>query len=135
MSAPETGWASWVEKADSDLLCIRNNLAAQQVPWDAVCYHAQQVAEKMLKAYLVYHGQQPHRTHDLGALVHECLTYDGTLSEISDACQILNPFSVDVRYPGYLLALGQAEGLPSVEAAEHIHAVILRRLQTGSHDQ
>ena len=135
MSAAESNWASWVEKADNDLLCIRNNLAAQHVPWDAVCYHAQQAAEKMLKAYVVYHGQHPQRTHDLGALLHECLTYDGTLSEISDACQILNPFSVDVRYPGCLFALGAAEGLPSVEAADRVHDAIRRRLQAKEHEE
>lgn len=50
MSNPDDP-ASWVAKADSDLLCIANNLNHPQVPWDAVCFHAQQAAEKMLKAF------------------------------------------------------------------------------------
>lgn len=36
----------WVEKAEHDLLNIDNNLAASHVPWDTVCFHAQQAAEK-----------------------------------------------------------------------------------------
>ncbi|MBM4080999.1 MAG: HEPN domain-containing protein, partial [Planctomycetes bacterium] len=53
MSDPEANWADWVGKADNDLLNVRNNLAAERVPWDTVCFHAQQAAEKMLKAFLV----------------------------------------------------------------------------------
>lgn len=65
MSALEQNHCAWIAKAENDLLNIRNNLAAQHVPWDTVCFHAQQAAEKLLKALLVYHGQSPSRTHDL----------------------------------------------------------------------
>lgn len=40
MKPPDAGAAAWLEKADSDLLCIENNLAATRVPWDAVVFHA-----------------------------------------------------------------------------------------------
>lgn len=60
MSSRRSNYVAWLAKADNDLLNIDNNLAAEQVPWDTVCFHAQQVAEKVLKAYLVYHGQRPH---------------------------------------------------------------------------
>ena len=36
-------------------------------PW-ACCFHAQQAAEKALKALLVARGTEPPYTHDLGAL-------------------------------------------------------------------
>jgi|GEM_PF-7115413 len=42
---------AWMAKVRSDMLCIENNLAAKHVPWDAVAYHAQQAAEKALKAF------------------------------------------------------------------------------------
>ena len=57
MSAPETNYKAWLVKAENDLLNIENNLAAAQVPWDTVSFHAQQAAEKLLKAFLVYHGR------------------------------------------------------------------------------
>lgn len=44
---------AWVLKAEHDLLNIENNLAAREIPWDTVCFHAQQCAEKYLKALLV----------------------------------------------------------------------------------
>jgi len=43
----------WIKKAESDLLVITNNLASVEIPIDACCFHAQQAAEKYLKAYLV----------------------------------------------------------------------------------
>ena len=47
---------TWIAKAENDLLNIRNNLSAPQVPWDTICFHAQQAAEKLLKAFVVSRG-------------------------------------------------------------------------------
>jgi len=69
MSAPESNYSTWLAKADNDFLNIQNNLRAERVPWDTVCFHAQQAAEKLLKAFLVYRGQLPARTHDLVVLL------------------------------------------------------------------
>jgi HEPN domain-containing protein len=43
----------WVEKAEADLLTSRREYRARKSPnYDAVCFHAQQAAEKYLKAVL-----------------------------------------------------------------------------------
>ena len=44
---------AWVAKAERDLLNIANNVAADETPWDTVCFHAQQAAEKLLKGFLM----------------------------------------------------------------------------------
>ena len=44
-------WREWLAKASNDLLNIDNNLRSQAIPWDTVCFHAQQAAEKLLKAW------------------------------------------------------------------------------------
>ncbi len=69
MTPLESGVQAWFEKAESDRLCIENNLAASRAPWDTVVFHAQQAAEKLLKALLVAAGEAVPRTHDLGALL------------------------------------------------------------------
>ncbi len=69
MSAPEPNYRSWLAKAENDLLNIENNMRGNRVPWDTVCFHAQQAAEKLLKAFLVFHETVPPRTHDLVALL------------------------------------------------------------------
>jgi HEPN domain-containing protein len=48
MNGPEKNYEAWLAKAEHDLLNIENNLAAQ-VPWDTVCFHAQQAAEKLFR--------------------------------------------------------------------------------------
>ena len=41
---------AWFDKADHDLLAVDQLTAAPTVLWDIVAYHAQQGAEKYLKA-------------------------------------------------------------------------------------
>jgi len=55
----------WIEKARSDLLNADNNLAARKVPYDTVCFHCQQAAEKLLKGFLVARGCEYPITHNL----------------------------------------------------------------------
>jgi len=117
MKSAESNWPSWLAKAENDLLCIRNNLASKLIPWDTVCYHGHQAAEKMLKAFLVSHGHQPRKTHDLVALLQECVRDDPTLSELTDDCEALNAFSIAVRYPDDLLEPGEDEGRMAADAA------------------
>lgn len=59
---------SWVDKAEHDLLNIENNLAAKEIPWDTVGFHAQQCGEKYLKALLVFHRIDFPKIHDLTEL-------------------------------------------------------------------
>ena len=41
---------SWIRKAENDLKNIRASLVRADPAWDKVCFHAQQAAEKYLKA-------------------------------------------------------------------------------------
>ena len=42
----------WVLRAENDLLNVANNIQAERVPWDTVCFHCQQAAEKYIKALI-----------------------------------------------------------------------------------
>lgn len=106
------GAQAWLRKADNDILSADNNLASTQVPYDAVCYHSQQAAEKSLKALLVYLGVQPLRTHDLLAILQELRRYltSPVPDNVERQCVVLNPYAVEVRYP-------DDESNPSLEDA------------------
>jgi len=92
---------SWVRKAESDLLAADNNLASERIPFDAVCFHCQQGAEKYLKGLLAYFKGEVLRIHDLLALLESIkqLVTTGVPDAIRDACIILNPYAIEVRYP------------------------------------
>ena len=99
MSGPDYP-ASWIAKADGDLLCIHNNLVAARIPFDAVCFHAQQAAEKALKALLAQHAALIPRSHDLLALLDACTQAGARVEALRADAYFLNPFSVAARYPG-----------------------------------
>ena len=62
---------NWVQKAESDLKTAEHTLTMRpdECPFDAVCFHAQQLVEKYLKALLVAENIDFSRTHDIGELV------------------------------------------------------------------
>jgi len=128
MSDPVRDWRSWIAKADEDWLCIRNELAAAQTPWSVVCFHAQQAAEKYLKAFLVANGFDPERAHARDALLKECLRFDSSLASLQAECQQLTDFAVDVRYPDIPIADEEQIGREAVAMADRICAAIRKRL-------
>ncbi|RLT39000.1 MAG: HEPN domain-containing protein [Chloroflexi bacterium] len=66
----------------------------------SACFHAQQCAEKYLKAILVAQGHLFPRTHDLLAL-HTLCVQVGVISGIPlDRLESLSAYAVQVRYPG-----------------------------------
>ncbi len=128
MSEPEPNCARWMAKADNDLLNIENNLRAQNVPWDTVCFHAQQAAEKRLKAFLVYHGAQPRKTRDLVALLAECVRFDSSLETLEPECRKITYYAIASRYPADLTEPGEAEARELVTIAYRIKTEIASRL-------
>lgn len=61
----------WMRKGDSDLSDARRTIASEG-PFDTACFHAQQAAEKYLKALLVFRQAPIPRTHDLEELARLC---------------------------------------------------------------
>jgi HEPN domain-containing protein len=90
----------WIDKAKSDLLNADNNLAAQKVPYDTVCFHCQQAVEKLLKGVLVAHGYEYPITHNLFVVLEKVLEFNPSAESLRETLALLNPYSVEVRYPG-----------------------------------
>lgn len=125
MNSAESNFTAWLRKADHDLLNIENNLAAKDIPWDTVCFHAQQVAEKVLKAFLVYHGCSLSKTHDLIALLAQCVNINRSLSDLEADCRTLTSYGVAARYPDDLFEPGETDGRELVSTMRRLRARIL----------
>lgn len=128
MSIAESNFSSWVAKAQNDFLNIENNLASSLVPWDTVCFHAQQASEKLLKAFLVHHGHAAPRTHDLVALLARCVEIEKDLELLSEDCQRLTAYGIASRYPDDLFEPTRQDALEMVGAAKTVRNEVLRRL-------
>lgn len=119
---------SWLAKAEEDLLCIDNNLNARQTPWAAVCYHAQQAAEKAFKACLVWKNIDPPRTHDLVKLLEIMDEAGVDLWTMRDACVALSAHAMRTRYPGDARQLGETDARWAAEKAHEAVDAVVRLL-------
>jgi len=91
---------AWVQKADSDLksaaLVLR---AGDEAQADAVAFHAQQCAEKYLKALLASESIDFPKTHDIGQLI--LLLPPGSRMDLPVKEQRrLTSYATVTRYPG-----------------------------------
>ena len=118
---PET--MEWVDKADADLDTAKREATVVESPnYDAVCFHAQQCAEKYLKAVLVEDGLRVPRIHDLEALVNLLSSRYPELQKVVHLARILSAMAVEVRYPGMTADEDDAE--ESVRAMVAIRDVV-----------
>ncbi|MBC8446023.1 MAG: HEPN domain-containing protein [Chloroflexi bacterium] len=91
---------AWTALAEEDYLLARSALRRKRPLRYGACFHAQQCAEKYLKALLVFRGHVFPRTHDLLALSDLC-TLAGVIVPIApDELDRLSACAVQVRYPG-----------------------------------
>ena len=91
----------WVQKAEADWVTAQREWRARKSPnYDAACFHAQQCAEKYLKARLTEADLDFKKTHDLMALL-DCVL---AVEPLWEACRrdlaYLAEFAVSFRYPG-----------------------------------
>ena len=91
---------AWVLRAEEDYLLCRSALRRKVPLLYGATFHAQQCAEKYLKALLVARGQAFPRTHDLAALHDLCVQADLRIGVELDQLERLNAYAVQVRYPG-----------------------------------
>lgn len=86
----------WIRKADSGLLALEGSISVGAL--DAACFHAQQAAEKYLKAYLVQQGIEFPLTHNLAKLLELCSTVDPSFRSLESVAGPLTPYAVEMRY-------------------------------------
>ena len=89
----------WLIYAKSDLELARVDLP-DSVLLETLCYHAQQAAEKSLKAVLIYYSISVPRTHNIGTLIDLLEGYTDVPESIRDIT-ILTEYAVSSRYPGF----------------------------------
>jgi HEPN domain-containing protein len=90
--------ARWLAYAESDL-AVAHGVDRPGVILETLCFHAQQAAEKAIKAVLVAEGADPPRTHDLAVLLAAVpLSVPIGLDRANVVA--LTAYAVASRYPG-----------------------------------
>ena len=84
-------------KADNDLIAATATLATGKA-LDTVCFHAQQAAEKSLKALLALKGIPYPFRHDLGELTELAKIHYPFGAAMEAEVLTLSPYAVEARY-------------------------------------
>jgi HEPN domain-containing protein len=114
----------WLNYADEDLRLAEHGMTmSSSCPYRLIAYHAQQCAEKCLKAYLVFSQIDFPYTHNIRSLLQFCVG-EWTV-ELSDADE-LTPFAVTTRYPGEDEHVSRKDALHALELAKRVRKVVRR---------
>lgn len=95
---------------------------------DVVCFHAQQCAEKCLKAYLVFVDRDFPKTHDLQNLLKLCADHDPSFASMEDDARILSDYAVEVRYVDDWRTIESEEAVNAMEMAMNIYEHVKQKL-------
>jgi HEPN domain-containing protein len=119
----------WLKKADEDFQFAVVNLREQKPFFAQICFHFHQAAEKYLKAYVVANDLEFIKVHDLPLLLTICSSKDSSLDILRDACEYLNAFYIETRYPVHWptnFSFEEAE--KALKAADQVRSVIKKRI-------
>ena len=90
-----------VAKAEADFATMERERAVKDTPnYDGICFHAQQCAEKYLKARLCEANISFSKIHDLVALLEQILEAEPAWEEFREDLAYLSDFAITFRYPG-----------------------------------
>ena len=92
----------WLEKADEDLAVAEYLVSSDRPYFGAAGFHAQQAAEKYLKAFLVCRQIEFPKTHDLDRLLDLAAMVNEPLAHLLRDIGVLTVYGVETRYPADL---------------------------------
>jgi len=120
----------WLRFAQEDLAAAQLLVTVAELPARMACFHAQQAAEKALKASLMHAAIHFRKTHDLVVLV--ALQPEPVRSEAGNLdLQRLQQWAADARYPADLPDITAGEVVAVVAIADQIVAVVATALRTN----
>lgn len=122
--------AEWVRKAEADKTTaeVCRKLSKRRIGQaEIACFHAQQCAEKYLKAMLAQAGRAVPRIHDLLKLAAMAGVAGMRVPLVRRDLYFLNAFAVEVRYSG--ASADAADAARAVAAMNRVRMVCRRTLR------
>ncbi len=118
----------WVEKAEEDLLTAEHTLSlGDDCPYGTVCFHAQQCAEKYLKALLASHSTPFPKIHDLLELLPLVPKTIALRLEPMDVATV-NRYAIEGRYPGDWEPITREDAEGAVKVARRVREAVRKHL-------
>ncbi|OFX57811.1 MAG: hypothetical protein A2046_02205 [Bacteroidetes bacterium GWA2_30_7] len=121
-------YKAWFVKAESDLLNVKNNINANEIPYDTLCFHSQQIAEKYLKGYLTKNSIEFEKTHNLIFLLEKCIEINSAFEQIREYLLVLNQYSSLSRYPDFAFEPDESDANEAFQFAKKVKEFVLKML-------
>ncbi len=114
----------WLHKADNDIITARQTLLLPDGPTDTPSFHAQQAAEKALKALLALNGISFPKTHDLTKLLDAALALTPHLEAFRERFADMSAYAVEALYPGEWEEPGRDAAVAAFDIAEELVRIV-----------
>ncbi len=118
----------WLNKAAEDYRTMKREYRVIVEPsYSAVCFHAQQCVEKLLKAFLHTNAIYFPKTHDIKELFTLTLSVRPEWHLLIEPNAFLTSYAIDTRYPGDTPYKAEAD--EAVAACENVRVIILKAIK------
>lgn len=112
----------WIDKAEADYRTAKRESVVQSgANYDAVCFHAQQCIEKLMKAVLIKWNINPPKTHDLTTLSQLLPSSHQSMVNIQKL-RFLSNAAVSFRYPGE--SADQADAQEALQICSELRPIL-----------
>jgi HEPN domain-containing protein len=118
----------WLAKARIDLRAADHDGTADPPITADMVFHAQQLVEKTLKAFLCWHDVPFRKTHNLVELGEQCAGADSSLESLLRKAAVLTEYAWKFRYPGDAVEPEIAEANEAVALAREVFQAVIHRL-------
>ena len=123
----EREYLKWFKRAEEDYLSIRAILKGGGA-FSTACFLSQQMAEKYLKGFLVFHNKSFPKVHDLIELETLLMEKTSDIDDLHKDLKLLNRYYIETRYPGDYPEFTFEEAQQSFESAIRIKEFVLKRI-------
>ncbi len=124
----ELMFAEWLKKAQDDELFAISILKHRDAPANGVCFVSQQMAEKCLKAFLVYTKKKYPKVHALEYLLTLCMESDPLFKELKEEAIFLDSLYMETRYPSDYPEFSWKDAEDAFAAANKIKDFVMKKL-------
>ena len=124
-------YQEWFKKAEDDERSLKAILKEDGAPSTA-CFLAQQIAEKYLKGFLVFHQREFPKVHQLEKLLQLCKEIDPSFKELNEEAVLLSEFYIESRYPGDWPEFSWNDAKEAYNAAIRIKEFVLNSIRKSN---
>ena len=123
-------YEEWIMKAVDDELNAQSILTHRDGTPSGVCFLSQQIAEKYLKALLIFHQKPFLKVHDLLDLETRLLDKEPEIKTLHGNLVILNRYYIETRYPGDYPEFSWQDADEAFKAATNIANFVKQRIRS-----